>query len=153
MIVFYLCLQAYSINRLIAVPSLMRVILPTFQSPYNTRVQSSLKTLVLSGEVFPISLWEMLHKLLPKTVILNLYGSTEVRNLHSHLYLCKQSWPKKQDHSYEGPCVQDFFIVILILLEHGAFWYLRDTHVQRCVTQETHLQVWNKYLGSIGKQK
>ncbi|GFY90408.1 AMP-dependent synthetase and ligase family protein [Actinidia rufa] len=71
-------LQAYSINRLIAVPSLMRVILPTFQSPYNTRVQRSLKMLVLSGEVFPISLWEMLHKLLPKTVILNLYGSTEV---------------------------------------------------------------------------
>ncbi|XP_057496387.1 putative acyl-activating enzyme 19 [Actinidia eriantha] len=71
-------LQAYSINRLIAIPSLMRVILPTFQSPYNTRVQSSLKMLVLSGEVFPISLWEMLHKLLPKTVILNLYGSTEV---------------------------------------------------------------------------
>ncbi|KAL7238340.1 hypothetical protein ACSBR2_004443 [Camellia fascicularis] len=71
-------LQAYSINRLIAVPSLMRVILPALQSPYNMRVQSSLKMLVLSGEVFPMSLWEMLYKLLPKTTILNLYGSTEV---------------------------------------------------------------------------
>ncbi|XP_028066007.1 putative acyl-activating enzyme 19 isoform X8 [Camellia sinensis] len=69
--------QAYSINRLIAVPSLMRVILPALQSPYNMRVQSSLKMLVLSGEVFPMSLWEMLYKLLPKTTILNLYGSTE----------------------------------------------------------------------------
>ncbi|THG16073.1 hypothetical protein TEA_005608 [Camellia sinensis var. sinensis] len=56
----------------------MRVILPALQSPYNMRVQSSLKMLVLSGEVFPMSLWEMLYKLLPKTTILNLYGSTEV---------------------------------------------------------------------------
>ncbi|KAL6964876.1 hypothetical protein U1Q18_035929 [Sarracenia purpurea var. burkii] len=71
-------LQAYSINKLIAVPSLMRMILPALQSSWNMRVQRSLKTLVLSGEVFPISLWEMLHKLLPKTTILNLYGSTEV---------------------------------------------------------------------------
>ncbi|XP_058228620.1 putative acyl-activating enzyme 19 isoform X2 [Rhododendron vialii] len=71
-------LQAYTINRLISVPSLMRMILPALDSPYNIRVQSSLKTLVLSGEVFPISLWEMLYKLLPKTTILNLYGSTEV---------------------------------------------------------------------------
>ncbi|KAG5565347.1 hypothetical protein RHGRI_001298 [Rhododendron griersonianum] len=75
---FYLVLQAYTINRLIAVPSLMRVILPALDSPYNIKVQSSLKTLVLSGEVFPISLWEMLYKLLPKTTILNLYGSTEL---------------------------------------------------------------------------
>ncbi|XP_052171471.1 putative acyl-activating enzyme 19 [Diospyros lotus] len=71
-------LQAYSISRLIAVPSMMRTILPALQSPYNIRVQSSLKMLVLSGEIFPLSLWKLLYKLLPKTTMLNLYGSTEV---------------------------------------------------------------------------
>lgn len=80
----YVVLQAYSISRLIAVPSLMRMMLAAMESPYNIRIQSSLETLVLSGEVFPISLWEMLYKLLPKTTILNLYGSTEVRNLLSY---------------------------------------------------------------------
>jgi hypothetical protein len=44
------------------------------------RVESSLKLLVLSGETFPFSLWEMLSTILPKTTILNLYGSTEVRD-------------------------------------------------------------------------
>lgn len=71
-------LQAYSINRLTAVPSLMRAILPSLESPHKMRVQSSLKLLVLSGEVLPLSFWEMLSKLLPNTCILNLYGSTEV---------------------------------------------------------------------------
>ncbi|XAR54259.1 hypothetical protein NMG60_11029310 [Bertholletia excelsa] len=71
-------LQAYAISRLTAVPSLMRVMLPALQSPYNKRIQSNLKLLVLSGEVFPMFLWEMLDKLLPETTVLNLYGSTEV---------------------------------------------------------------------------
>ncbi|PRQ56503.1 putative L-aminoadipate-semialdehyde dehydrogenase transcription factor WD40-like family [Rosa chinensis] len=39
---------------------------------------SSLNLLVLSGEVLPLSLWDMLSKRLPRTSILNLYGSTEV---------------------------------------------------------------------------
>ncbi|XP_059633743.1 putative acyl-activating enzyme 19 isoform X2 [Cornus florida] len=71
-------LQVYSINRLIAVPSLMRAVLPALRSLYNKRAKSSLKLLVLSGEVLPVSLWDMLCKLLPMTTILNLYGSTEV---------------------------------------------------------------------------
>ncbi|XP_057981012.1 putative acyl-activating enzyme 19 isoform X2 [Malania oleifera] len=77
---FYLIdfLQVYSINRLIAVPSLMKAILPALQSPSNLCMHSSLKLLVLSGEVLPLSLWDTLSKLLPKTSILNLYGSTEV---------------------------------------------------------------------------
>ncbi|MED6196704.1 hypothetical protein PIB30_049837 [Stylosanthes scabra] len=71
-------LQAYSINRLTAVPSLMKTILPVLQTHVDQRVQSSLKLLVLSGELFPLTLWEKLSTVLPNTSILNLYGSTEV---------------------------------------------------------------------------
>lgn len=71
-------LQAYSISRLIAVPSLIRAILPALLRQNNARIASSLKMLILSGEVLPLSLWHMLHNLLPETSILNLYGSTEV---------------------------------------------------------------------------
>ncbi|GAB4844214.1 hypothetical protein Ancab_037580 [Ancistrocladus abbreviatus] len=71
-------LQDYNINRLIAVPSLMRAVLPALQNPYSVHIQHSLKLLVLSGEVLPITLWRILSELLPKTSILNLYGSTEV---------------------------------------------------------------------------
>lgn len=73
-------IQAYSINRLTAVPSLMRAILPSSDSRYDIGRVSlpSLKLLVLSGEMLPISLWDSLSKILPGTSILNLYGSTEV---------------------------------------------------------------------------
>ncbi|KZV48801.1 acyl-activating enzyme 19-like, partial [Dorcoceras hygrometricum] len=71
-------LKGYFINKLVAVPSLIRAILPDLQSPHYMMVQNSLKLLVLSGEVFHVSLCETLMKLLPQTSILNLYGSTEV---------------------------------------------------------------------------
>ncbi|WCJ27716.1 AMP-dependent synthetase and ligase family protein [Euphorbia peplus] len=71
-------LQAYYIDRLIAVPSLMRTILPALQSQVNMQIKSSLKLLVLSGEVFSLSLLDVLSNILPNTSILNLYGSTEV---------------------------------------------------------------------------
>nr|XP_048331209.1 putative acyl-activating enzyme 19 isoform X4 [Ziziphus jujuba var. spinosa] len=71
-------IQAYSINRLTAVPSLMRAVLPTLKGRYEMRIPNSLKLLVLSGETLSLSLWEMLSKILPGTNILNLYGSTEV---------------------------------------------------------------------------
>ncbi|XP_039684808.1 putative acyl-activating enzyme 19 isoform X4 [Medicago truncatula] len=71
-------LQAYSVNRLTAVPSLIRTILPVLQTHTDLRIESSLKLLVLSGETFPYTLWETLSTILPKTSILNLYGSTEV---------------------------------------------------------------------------
>ncbi|KAM1578222.1 putative acyl-activating enzyme 19 isoform X1 [Malus sylvestris] len=71
-------LQAYSVSRLTAVPSLMRTILPSLQGRKEERLPTSLDLLVLSGEVLPLSLWEMLSKILPRTSILNLYGSTEV---------------------------------------------------------------------------
>lgn len=60
-------------------PSLMRTILPSLQGREEERLPTSLDLLVLSGEVLPLSLWEMLSKILPRTSILNLYGSTEVR--------------------------------------------------------------------------
>ncbi|KAF6148619.1 hypothetical protein GIB67_042578 [Kingdonia uniflora] len=56
----------------------MRELLPSMQRQYNNHGWRSLQVLVISGEVLPISLWDMLHKLLPDTSILNLYGSTEV---------------------------------------------------------------------------
>nr|GEW67459.1 putative acyl-activating enzyme 19 isoform X1 [Tanacetum cinerariifolium] len=68
-------LQDYFINRLVAVPSLMRILLPTL---HNKMTQDSLKLLILSGEILHLSLWNSLTKLLPDTAILNLYGSTEV---------------------------------------------------------------------------
>ncbi|KAL8155186.1 putative acyl-activating enzyme 19 isoform X2 [Apium graveolens] len=71
-------LKCYSIARLVAVPSLMRIILPTLQRPRIVSIQDSLKLLVLSGEIFHLSLWNKISELLPKTTILNLYGSTEV---------------------------------------------------------------------------
>ncbi|KAL9303850.1 hypothetical protein ACSQ67_021113 [Phaseolus vulgaris] len=71
-------LQAYFVNRLTTVPSLMKTILPGLKTNANMRVENSLKLLVLSGETFPLTLWEMLSTLLPKTSVLNLYGSTEV---------------------------------------------------------------------------
>ncbi|XP_022632213.1 putative acyl-activating enzyme 19 isoform X3 [Vigna radiata var. radiata] len=70
-------LQAYFVNRLTAVPSLMKTILPGLKTNANMRVENSLKLLVLSGETFSLTLWEMLSTILPKTSILNLYGSTE----------------------------------------------------------------------------
>ncbi|CAA0842497.1 Putative acyl-activating enzyme 19 [Striga hermonthica] len=71
-------LQGYFINRLVAVPSLMRAVLPALQSPHSLTIQGSLKLLILSGEVLHLPLCKMLLELLPRTSILNLYGSTEV---------------------------------------------------------------------------
>ncbi|XP_056849046.1 putative acyl-activating enzyme 19 isoform X1 [Raphanus sativus] len=71
-------LEAYSISRLVAVPSMIRAILPTLQHRGHNKLKSCLKLVVLSGEPFPVSLWDSLHKLLPETCFLNLYGSTEV---------------------------------------------------------------------------
>ncbi|KAG8363525.1 hypothetical protein BUALT_Bualt19G0031500 [Buddleja alternifolia] len=71
-------LQGYFINRLVAVPSLMRAIVPALQSPHSMIIRNSLKLLVLSGEVLHLSLGKMLLELLPRTLVLNLYGSTEV---------------------------------------------------------------------------
>ncbi|XP_033132254.1 putative acyl-activating enzyme 19 isoform X2 [Brassica rapa] len=71
-------LEAYSISRLVAVPSMVRAILSTLQHRGHNKLQSCLKLVVLSGETFPLSLWDSLHTLLPETCFLNLYGSTEV---------------------------------------------------------------------------
>jgi len=57
----------------------MKTILPGLKTNANMAVENSLKLLVLSGETFSLTLWEILSTILPKTSILNLYGSTEVR--------------------------------------------------------------------------
>lgn len=66
----------------------MRAILPVLQRQHSMQIQTSLKLLVLSGEVFSLSLWDALSTLLPRTTILNLYGTTEVSNLESILFFC-----------------------------------------------------------------
>ncbi|KAL1201050.1 putative acyl-activating enzyme 19 [Cardamine amara subsp. amara] len=71
-------LEAYSVSRLLAVPSMIRSILPTLQHRGHNKLQSCLKLVVLSGEPFHVSMWDSLHHLLPETCFLNLYGSTEV---------------------------------------------------------------------------
>ncbi|XP_074279054.1 putative acyl-activating enzyme 19 [Silene latifolia] len=71
-------ISEYSITRLTAVPSLIRAILPSLEEQCSKGIESSLKMLVLSGEVFPISLWSILSRILRRTSILNIYGSTEV---------------------------------------------------------------------------
>lgn len=71
-------LKAYYVTRLTAVPSLIRAVLPALQSSHGRSVRNFLRVLVLSGETFPIWLWELLHEMLPDTTILNLYGTTEL---------------------------------------------------------------------------
>lgn len=87
---FYIAdfLKAYCISRLIIVPSVMRAILPAMQG-LSVTPQCFLKLIVFSGEVFPVSLWDLLRKLLPETSILNLYGSTEVSGDCTY-FDCKQ---------------------------------------------------------------
>lgn len=70
-------IQAYSISKLTAVPSLTRALLPALQR-LCMQNKCSLRLLILSGESLSILLWNALVKLLPETTILNLYGSTEV---------------------------------------------------------------------------
>lgn len=60
------------------VPSLVKAFLPLMQSSQPMGIWKCLRVLILSGEVFDLSLWQNLVKFLPRTSILNLYGSTEV---------------------------------------------------------------------------
>ncbi|KNA23758.1 hypothetical protein SOVF_022220 [Spinacia oleracea] len=72
-------LYDYSITRITAVPSLIKAIVPALEGRCSEQGHTSLKLLVLSGEVFSISLWKMLSMTMPKAcTILNIYGSTEV---------------------------------------------------------------------------
>lgn len=82
-----LFLQAYCISRLTIVPSVMRGILLAKEGQLGNRIQKSLRILIMSGEVFPVCLWETICKLLPETTILNLYGSTEVSS-SIHICMC-----------------------------------------------------------------
>lgn len=136
----WLLLQAYSINRLTAVPSLMRAVLPTLKGRYEMRIPNSLKLLVLSGETLSLSLWEMLSKILPGTNILNLYGSTEVRiTLFYLIGVTNSSW---QVVSFNLTVNSDS---IASLLRGSSFikMFGRHSHVVG------HLCITNKILRSI----
>jgi acyl-CoA synthetase len=61
------------------VPSLMAIVLPTLEK-HLSGGYNSLKILVFSGEIFTLVLWKRVHEVLPDTTIINLYGTTEVRN-------------------------------------------------------------------------
>ncbi|CAM8920673.1 unnamed protein product [Rhodiola kirilowii] len=71
-------IQVYKISRLVCVPTLMKLVLPALRDLRTDDVRRILRLLILSGESFPLSLWESLYKILPETTILNIYGSTEV---------------------------------------------------------------------------
>lgn len=71
--------KAYKISRMTCVPSLMRLVLPKLEDSY-FRSSNPLKVLILSGEILSVPLCRSLQEYLPRTTILNLYGSTEVSN-------------------------------------------------------------------------
>ncbi|KAL2337423.1 hypothetical protein Fmac_011869 [Flemingia macrophylla] len=72
-------IQIYLLSLDLAQSSFIEILLSLLYSFVSQfQVEKSLKLLVLSGETFPLILWEMLSTILPKTSILNLYGSTEV---------------------------------------------------------------------------
>ncbi|KAF3324830.1 putative acyl-activating enzyme 19 [Carex littledalei] len=70
-------IKSYRISRLTAVPSLIKVLLPSLERCF-LRKYNPLRLLILSGEVLSLHLWKELDRILPDTTILNLYGSTEV---------------------------------------------------------------------------
>lgn len=73
---FIKTLSSNKITRLVLVPSLLRVLL---DQPGNLRRSlSSLKYWICSGEVLPIDLARRFKEKLPESVLINLYGSSEI---------------------------------------------------------------------------
>ncbi|XP_006655708.2 putative acyl-activating enzyme 19 [Oryza brachyantha] len=70
-------IKAYGISRMTLVPSLMEIILPTLEKNLSW-THNPLKILIFSGEILSIFLWRRVHRILPETTIVNLYGMTEV---------------------------------------------------------------------------
>ena len=69
-------LAAHRVTRLVLVPSLLRAILDGDGSLQ--RQLSTLKIWISSGETLPVDLAQRFRELLPHSVLLNLYGSSEV---------------------------------------------------------------------------
>ena len=74
--VFIATLSAHKVTRLILVPSLLRVILETSENL--AQQLKNLRYCVCSGETLPAELAESFREQVPHTVLLNLYGSSEV---------------------------------------------------------------------------
>jgi len=64
------------VTRIVLVPSLLRLILDT-QSDLSNRL-AKLKYWVTSGEVLPVELLQRFQNRMPKSILLNLYGSSEI---------------------------------------------------------------------------
>ena len=73
---FVQTLGAHKVTRLVLVPSLLRVLLETV--PELQQKLPQLKVWVTSGEALPADLVEKFTRQLPRSVLLNLYGSSEV---------------------------------------------------------------------------
>jgi amino acid adenylation domain-containing protein/FkbM family methyltransferase len=66
-------LERHSVTRIVLVPSLLKALLDSLQ----VRLQN-LKYLVSSGEALPVSLFGQARQKMPETILINLYGSSEV---------------------------------------------------------------------------
>lgn len=73
---FLAALAANKVTRLVLVPSLLRVMLET--GPDLTHMLGNLRYCVCSGETLPVELATMFTEQLPSTMLINLYGSSEV---------------------------------------------------------------------------
>ncbi|GFQ06014.1 putative acyl-activating enzyme 19 [Phtheirospermum japonicum] len=94
----------YFINRLVAVPSLMRALIPSLQSPRSITIQGSLKLLVLSGETLHLPLCKKLLKLLPQTSILN-FVPIGLPLSNCDVILVGDDTPYQGEIYVGGPCV------------------------------------------------
>ncbi|MBD2002953.1 MULTISPECIES: non-ribosomal peptide synthetase [Cyanophyceae] len=68
-------LERDRITRIVLVPSLLRVLLDTDS---NIQRLPKLKFWVVSGEALSVDLWQRFRENLPESILLNLYGSSEV---------------------------------------------------------------------------
>ena len=73
---FVKTLERHQVTRLVLVPSLLRALLNAYQD-LNHRLPR-LKMWVSSGEALSPELWQRFTKLMPGSLLLNLYGSSEV---------------------------------------------------------------------------
>ncbi|MDW6005409.1 non-ribosomal peptide synthetase [Vibrio mangrovi] len=69
-------LQQERVTHLVLVPSLLKTLID--QAPEKIQKLTYLNRWIVSGEIFPSSLYRRLKQLLPNVTVLNLYGCTEV---------------------------------------------------------------------------
>jgi amino acid adenylation domain-containing protein/thioester reductase-like protein len=70
-------LDHYAVTRIVLVPSLLRAILDSPAPDLPARL-ARLRYWTVSGEAFPLELWQRFKAQFPNAILLNLYGSSEV---------------------------------------------------------------------------